>query len=106
MEDVPVIEPQRHARRLDVDEHGLCGEETLDGRGIGRGDPPADRIVRVVLQASDEEAQVAIALSRRAPVEPGHGRAIRCKRLGEHVEADVHGAHAVGEEHRRCGGHV
>ena len=100
---VPVPEPERHAGRLDVDEHRLGGEEAIDGRGIGRRDPPADRIVRVVLEAGEEQADVAVALGRRAPVEAGDRRPVGGERLGEHVEADVHGAHAVGEEHRRSG---
>ena len=100
MEDVPPLEPQCNARWLDVHEHRLSGEEAIDGGGVGRRDPPPDRIVRVVLQPSEEEPHVAIALGRRAPVETGDRRPVGGKRLGEHVEADVHGTHAVREQHR------
>ncbi len=101
VEDVPIAEPERHPGRPDVDEHRLRGEEAINGRGVGRGDPLADRIVRVVLEAGEEEAHVAIALCRRAPVEAGDRRPVGGERLGEHLEADIHGTHALREEHRR-----
>ncbi len=80
---------------------GWAAEQPRDRGGIRRGDAPPDRIVRVVLEPREEQAECAIAFGRRPPVKREDGRAGGLRRPGEHLEPDVDRADAVREEHGR-----
>ena len=60
-----------------VDEPRARGEDALRRPRVGRGDARADRVVGIVLEPREQEAEVAIAAGGRAPVELDDGGAVR-----------------------------
>jgi hypothetical protein len=80
--------------RPDVHEEGAGAEHHPDRLLVGRGHPRADRVVRIVLQSSQEQAKGTIAIGRRPPVELDNGGAVRAGRSSELGDADVQGMDA------------
>ena len=104
VEDGARAESGHHLRRRPhADEHRPGGRDPLDGQCVRGTDPCPNGVVRVVLQARQQQAQVAVAVGRRAPVELDHLGAVGAGRGAELGDADVDDA-GLGREDRHQAG--
>ena len=66
MEQLALPQPKCGGGRRDVNEHRLRSQELLHGLGIRGRNRSTDRIVGVVLETGEEQADFAITVGRRA----------------------------------------
>ncbi len=89
-----------HGRAVmnDHAQHRVAVENPLHGLRVGARDQTVGRIVRIVLQPGEQEAQFPVRLGRRAPVHLHARRTVGPDRSGELLQTDVDRPDPVREE--------
>src|SRR5262249_60376052 len=90
--DRPAVKPWNPlAGAADVEKHGPGLEGGGDGLGVRLADPGPGRVVGIVLETREEEAEVTISARGRPPVEGEDGGAVGARRRREGGQAGVEG---------------
>ena len=76
-------------------------QDLLDGSGVGILDVAPNGVIQIVFETSEKEAQIAVTVSGRSPVQVHDPSAIGLQRLGKTSQSDVYRIYPFREHLRK-----